>query len=583
MKKFTSLLIIFFGFAIPTFSFAAQMARYPVVTEKVVSVMVNTNDKAVVLEVINASGKTVAGPTTTTGVSPITATIDVYDLARGTTYILKVTDKDTSLGDEFKTNFTTSKNDTRLSGSGDWYYTTNLILNSYDGATDKSMLRFTDEKSCNTSRTTKLDELLQAESVSGGGVNNSYITPCFKSTTFPTKGDFESRLQNTNTLGSSKPLFYFTWKIGKGVAVFNKSAGYDTLLQCENEQKTYAEYIIMACTPLNAPPVEPMGWNDLVPQGTEMPIFEDKYKLLAPLGRIDIIDDRTPITDYLNMIFKIAIGLCGALAVIMIVVYGIAYMGDESVFGKTEAKHKIMGSIFGLLLALGAYVLLNTINPDFVNGGLKLKQLNVIIESHQVMEGTPQELDAMIQSGNCGTVTGAGVVVDPAGKVQNKICPQLERGRLKTPLKGIVLHRTAGSNAAGSLAWWVNPANKAKTGAHFLIDKDGAIWQTARIDKYTYSVGATSSNKYPTNSNSISIEVVGKCVTFCTNNDGPTAPTTWEPLTNKQLNSTEYLVNYLIQEFKITKSEVYTHEGITNHKHFGEGQVVLDTIKAYLK
>jgi len=44
------------------------------------------------------------------------------------------------------------------------------------------------------------------------------------------------------------------------------------------------------------------------------------------------------------------------------------YMGKDSVFGKVEAKKKIVDAIFGLLLALGAYALLNTINPDLLGG-----------------------------------------------------------------------------------------------------------------------------------------------------------------------------------------------------------------------
>lgn len=102
------------------------------------------------------------------------------------------------------------------------------------------------------------------------------------------------------------------------------------------------------------------------------------YTLLAPIGKLTVAPDN--IGDYFNTIFLIAIGLCGALAVIMIVIGGVQYMGDESIFGKTEAKSKIMSAILGLLIALGAYALLNTINPDLLGKkGVNIKQVSAAI------------------------------------------------------------------------------------------------------------------------------------------------------------------------------------------------------------
>jgi hypothetical protein len=97
--------------------------------------------------------------------------------------------------------------------------------------------------------------------------------------------------------------------------------------------------------------------------------IKDDYTLLAPIGGVTTIKT-TNIGDYFNKIFLIAIGLCGALAVIMIVIAGIQYMGTESVFGKTEAKSKIFSAILGLLIAIGAWIILNTIDPALtgVNG-----------------------------------------------------------------------------------------------------------------------------------------------------------------------------------------------------------------------
>jgi len=102
------------------------------------------------------------------------------------------------------------------------------------------------------------------------------------------------------------------------------------------------------------------------------PVDEDldgtEYNLLAPIPGLG---ERAPkeMGDYFRIIFELAIGLCAVLAVIMIVIGGVQYMGNESIFGKTEAKSKIAYAIGGLLIALGAYALLNTINPDLLGGG----------------------------------------------------------------------------------------------------------------------------------------------------------------------------------------------------------------------
>lgn len=131
------------------------------------------------------------------------------------------------------------------------------------------------------------------------------------------------------------------------------------------------------------------------------------YTLLAPIGDLKEIntsggtcpgnpDISNGIGCYLNIIFKIAIGLAGALAVIMIVIGGVQYMGDESVFGKTEAKSKIISAILGLFIALGAFALLNTIDPALTGkNGLTIDQVTA-----QIDDETETAPDAPVYSGS---------------------------------------------------------------------------------------------------------------------------------------------------------------------------------------
>jgi hypothetical protein len=62
--------------------------------------------------------------------------------------------------------------------------------------------------------------------------------------------------------------------------------------------------------------------------------------------------------------FTIAIGIAGVLAVIMIMVGGIEYITADTLGGKAGGKEKINNAIIGLLLAIGAYIILYTVNPN---------------------------------------------------------------------------------------------------------------------------------------------------------------------------------------------------------------------------
>lgn len=81
---------------------------------------------------------------------------------------------------------------------------------------------------------------------------------------------------------------------------------------------------------------------------------------------VNSCDKNTRLSEYLNIIITLIIGLCAVLAVIMIVVGGIEYATSELVSSKEAGKERIRGAILGLLLALGAWTILFTINPDLL-------------------------------------------------------------------------------------------------------------------------------------------------------------------------------------------------------------------------
>jgi N-acetyl-anhydromuramyl-L-alanine amidase AmpD len=184
-----------------------------------------------------------------------------------------------------------------------------------------------------------------------------------------------------------------------------------------------------------------------------------------------------------------------------------------------------------------------------------------------------------------------GKIID--GQIKVQIEPNLEHGSL-VAVHALVMHQTGGSDAKGALASY---KNKGANGAHFLIDKDGTIYQTAHVDKRTFHVGKILSrcdnlkscspddatairtimhpkkkvlyqtkvkqlhahemgksypDRFPSNDDALGIEVVGKPVKG-----------TYEDPTDKQAASVKWLVAGLLDLFGLTTEDVYRHPQVS--------------------
>lgn len=93
---------------------------------------------------------------------------------------------------------------------------------------------------------------------------------------------------------------------------------------------------------------------------------EQSYKLLSPIGELTQVS-RGSFSSYLQTMVNIAIGLVGAVSVIMLIVGGLQYILTSVNEGaKKEAKERITNAIIGILIILSGYLILNTINPDLL-------------------------------------------------------------------------------------------------------------------------------------------------------------------------------------------------------------------------
>jgi hypothetical protein len=125
--------------------------------------------------------------------------------------------------------------------------------------------------------------------------------------------------------------------------------------------------------------------------------FESRsYRLLAPLPGLSVLLDPDlcreqkiehpekgqicSINDFLNYIFRLLIGVAAVILVIRIMIEGFKYATSDVISIKVSSKEKLWQGIWGLLLALSAWLILNTINPKLVENDLNLPTVNLTIE-----------------------------------------------------------------------------------------------------------------------------------------------------------------------------------------------------------
>jgi N-acetyl-anhydromuramyl-L-alanine amidase AmpD len=182
-----------------------------------------------------------------------------------------------------------------------------------------------------------------------------------------------------------------------------------------------------------------------------------------------------------------------------------------------------------------------------------------------------------------------GMVQDP--KVRAARQSTIERGDM-VKVNGIIVHQTGGSTAASSLSSY---KNVGASGAHFLLERDGTVYQTASMYKKTWHVGKlkarclveqrctpvelaalkkfnpTAENKqekakqvpdrYPSNDDSVGIELVGKVL----------ANGTYEAVTAAQNTSLRWLVSEIQTTLSVPVTEVFRHPEVSR-KNPTEGQ-----------
>ncbi len=98
------------------------------------------------------------------------------------------------------------------------------------------------------------------------------------------------------------------------------------------------------------------------------------------------------IAQYMSAVYRYAVGIGGMLAAVMMMIGGVQYLtagGDSSRVAR--GKQRITDALLGLMIVMGAYLLMYVVNPDLVGFG-PLRVVKLSSADFETPTGIPEEL-----------------------------------------------------------------------------------------------------------------------------------------------------------------------------------------------
>ena len=322
-----------------------------------------------------------------------------------------------------------------------------------------------------------------------------------------------------NKLVTVKSVFCFEAKNGTGTQVTNITTNSNGSITSTTESVTVPTTTPSIVPESNYYPLAPLpGVGETCTQDKSTPPKTICIKTAATCTG----GNCTPgigFAGYLNVMINLFIGICAVLAMIMIIMGGIQYMTSELISGKEAGKEQVTHAVLGLLLALGAYAILNTINPDLLNIGLnKLPTASITVQSSDTAQSPPANGQAYpyttYKQGDVwpsdkttrdalNGIKGGNVVVNapPCTKVGNFGCTSVYQlntafvTKLNNECTNCKLTITEGT------AFWAHSANNLKVHypGGFSVDLSetptlkselSSNWQKTHFDKWFQNKGA---------------------------------------------------------------------------------------------
>jgi hypothetical protein len=118
------------------------------------------------------------------------------------------------------------------------------------------------------------------------------------------------------------------------------------------------------------------------------------------------LEGESNFNEYINALYALAISLAALIAVVKIIIAGAKYMMSDIVSSKSAAKEDIRNALIGLLIIIGAVIILNTVNSNLTN-------VNVNMPDQQLDDrdtSTTMPLDEALARGHCDNNNGCHVI-----------------------------------------------------------------------------------------------------------------------------------------------------------------------------
>lgn len=226
---------------------------------------------------------------------------------------------------------------------------------------------------------------------------------------------------------------------------------------------------------------------------------DEGYTLLAPLpGLSETLKTDNILGTYVPAIFKLAIGLSAVAAVLMIVIGGFQYLSSDAVMQKSAGKERIKNAVFGLVLVISAWLILNTINPNLLNINLNLESITTTdssggtlgTSSKKGVSMTEAEVTASnairsaLKIGNVDVYAGPCISGDPIG------CVNLNGLKTQTSHSVLSLKKACGVDCAVVITGGTEAAHSDGS-AHYTGDALDLKTDNSKLNDYIIKNGGT--------------------------------------------------------------------------------------------
>jgi hypothetical protein len=204
---------------------------------------------------------------------------------------------------------------------------------------------------------------------------------------------------------------------------------------------------------------------------------------------------------FLNMIIVFATGIAGIIVVARIFYLGIKFMAvrkESNALKLGDVKAEILKTLLGLVLLLGVYVILRTINPDLLNLTPRIDTVNLAVES------TVDNQDPTQNTVGDRSVSNRGIGFNMVGTFENPTPSQnsVKLLQAKNELAGgasitkLVVDVGSGSNTNGRMYIHLSNGTIAsvpiRTGQNGVAEKGRGVTGDRKTPKGTFTIGGST-------------------------------------------------------------------------------------------